>query len=73
MRSVENRVKRLEAELGDHPSMVQFLVVPREVPREKWDEYVEEHADGRPLLVFSEGLPLAECMAQRGVVEITAD
>ena len=73
MRSVETRVKRLEAELGDKPSAVQFLIVPREVPWEKRDEYTRDRADGRPLLVFPEGLPLAECMAQYGVVEITAD
>jgi hypothetical protein len=73
MRSVETRVKRLEAELGDKLSPVQFLVVPRDVPWEKRDEYIRERADGRPLLVFPERLPLAECMAKCGVVEITAD
>jgi hypothetical protein len=73
MRNIENRIKRLEVELGDKPSAVQFIIVPREVPREKWDEYIRERADGRPLLVFPEGLPLAECMAQCGVVEIMAD
>jgi hypothetical protein len=73
MRSIETRVKRLEAELADKPSAVQFIVIPREVPLEKWDEYIRELADGRPMLVFPEGLPLAECMAQCGVVEITAD
>jgi hypothetical protein len=73
MRSVENRVARLEAELGDKTSAVQFLVVPREVPREKWDEYVEGNGDGRPLFVFPEGLSLEECMAECGVVEIEAE
>jgi hypothetical protein len=69
MRSVETRVQRLEAELGDKPSAVQFLIVPREVPWQKGDKYIRAHADRRRLLVFSEGLPLAECMAHYGVVE----
>lgn len=41
MRSVENRIKRLEVEFEDKPSAVQFLIVPREVPWEKRDEYIE--------------------------------
>jgi hypothetical protein len=73
LRSVETRIARLEVERGDKPSAAQFLIVPREVPWEKRDEYIRDRADGRPLLVFPEGLPLAECMAQCGVVKITAD
>jgi hypothetical protein len=73
MRNLENRIGRLERALGDQPSPVQFIVVPREVPREGWDNYVRERADGRPMLVFPEGLPLEEAMRQVGVVEIEGE
>ena len=52
MRSIETRVKRLEAELGDKPSAVQFLIVPREVPWEKWDEYIRDACGWTPPIGF---------------------
>jgi hypothetical protein len=73
MRNIENRVKRLEVELGDKPFAVQFIVVPREVPWEKRREYIRERADGRPMLILPESLSLEEAIAEVGCVEITAD
>jgi hypothetical protein len=73
MRNIENRIGRLERALGDKPSPVQFIVVPREVPYEQWDSYINERADGRPMLVFPEGIPLEEAMKQVGVVEIEGE
>jgi hypothetical protein len=73
MRNLENRIGRLEVELGDKPSAVQFLVVHREVPWEKWREYIRERADGRPMLILPESLSLEEAIAEVGCVEITVD
>jgi hypothetical protein len=73
MREVENRIKRLEMVFLDKPSAVQFLIVPREMPWEKRGEYIRERSDGRPMVIIAEGLPLDECMAKHGVVEITTD
>jgi hypothetical protein len=73
MRSVKNRIGRLEAGLGGKPSVVQVIIVPSEVPQEEWDSYVMERADGRPLLVFPEGMTLEECIKKQGVVDLRAE
>ena len=49
---------------------IQILYVPKGLPKEEWDQWIADNADGRPLYVFPEGLSLEEAIAKVGCVEI---
>jgi hypothetical protein len=70
MRNVEARIRRLEEGFRGNLSGAKFLTIPREIPRESWDQYVKERTDGRPMMVFPERIPLSEAIEQVGSVEI---
>lgn len=73
MRNIKTRIKNLERKIIPRTPLFQTLIVPKDLPRENWDKWVAEHADGRPLYVFPEGLSLEECIAEVGVVEVSLE
>lgn len=73
MKNIKTRIKNLESKLIPRTPPTQTLYVPKDLQREDWDKWVADHADGRPLFVFPEGLTIEECMAKVGVVAVSLD
>jgi hypothetical protein len=73
LRNIKTRINKLEHEIMLRTLPVQILYVPNGLPREDWDKWVADNADGRPLYVFPAGLSLEECIAEYGEVEVSPD
>jgi O-methyltransferase involved in polyketide biosynthesis len=73
VRNIKARIEKLEGKILPKASRTQVLYVPKSLPREDWDQWIADHADGRPLFVFLEGLSIEECMATHGVVEVSGE
>jgi hypothetical protein len=73
MRNIKTRISKLESKIMPITLPIQILTVPKGLPREEWDEWIADNADGRPLYVVPEGLSIEECIAACGVVEVSLD
>jgi hypothetical protein len=69
MRNIKTRINKLENKIMPRTLPIQILTVPKGLPREEWDQWVADKADGRLLYVFPEGLSLEEAIAEVGCVE----
>lgn len=70
LRTIKNRLNKLESKIMPRTLPIQILYVPKGLPKEEWDQWIADNADGRPLYVFPEGLSLEEAIAKVGCVEI---